>query len=58
MKDFKKGIYWQCDLMAVNKSNVACVHILANMTQVSNVAPEPLVLIPTMTGQDNYLVPC
>jgi hypothetical protein len=26
MKAFKKEIYWQCDLMAINKSNVACVH--------------------------------
>jgi hypothetical protein len=26
MKAFKKEIYWQCDLMAIKKSNVACVH--------------------------------
>jgi hypothetical protein len=26
MKAFKKEIYWQCDLMAMKKSNVACVH--------------------------------
>jgi hypothetical protein len=26
MKAFKKQIYWQCDLMAIKKSNVACVH--------------------------------
>jgi hypothetical protein len=45
MKAFKKEIYWQCDLMAVKKSNVACVldEILANMTPVSDVAPGPLV---------------
>jgi hypothetical protein len=48
MKAFKKEIYWQCDLMAIKKSNVACVHrrigeILANFTQVSDVAPGPLV---------------
>jgi hypothetical protein len=47
MKAFKKEIYWQCDLMAIKKSNVTCVHskILANMTQVSHVAPGPLVRI-------------
>jgi hypothetical protein len=26
MKAFKKEIYWQCDLMAMKKSNLACVH--------------------------------
>jgi hypothetical protein len=26
MKAFKKEIYWQCDLMAIKKSNAACVH--------------------------------
>jgi hypothetical protein len=36
MKAFKKEIYWQYDLMARKKSNVA--EILANMTQVSDVA--------------------
>jgi heme A synthase len=25
MKAFKNEIYWQCDLMAIKKSNVACV---------------------------------
>jgi hypothetical protein len=43
----KVQIYWQGDLMAIKKSNVACVFIgklLANMTQVSDVAPGPLVV--------------
>jgi hypothetical protein len=42
----KVQIYWQGDPMAIKKSNFACVmigKILANITQVSNVAPEPLV---------------
>jgi hypothetical protein len=26
MKAFKKEIYWQCDLIAMKKSNIACVH--------------------------------
>jgi hypothetical protein len=26
MKAFRKEIYWQCDLMTIKKSNVACVH--------------------------------
>jgi hypothetical protein len=48
MKAFKKEIYWECYLMAIQKSNVACVHIggiLANMTQVSDVAPGPLIYL-------------
>ena len=32
MKAFKKEIYRQCDLMAIKKSNVACVH-RRNITQ-------------------------
>jgi hypothetical protein len=36
-------IYWQGDLMAIK--NVFIGKILANMTQVSNVAPGPLVVI-------------
>jgi hypothetical protein len=43
MKAFKKEIYWQCDLMAMKKSNVFIDEILADMTQVSDVAPGPLV---------------
>jgi hypothetical protein len=46
MKTFKKEIYWQCDLMAIKKSimlHVFIGEILANMTQVSDVAPGPLV---------------
>jgi hypothetical protein len=35
----KVQIYWQGDLMAIKKSN------FANMTQVSNVAPGPLLEI-------------
>jgi hypothetical protein len=26
MKAFKKEIYWQCDLMAIKKNNIAYVH--------------------------------
>jgi hypothetical protein len=45
MKAFKKEIYWQCDLMAMKKNNVACVHRrnISQYDKVSDVAPEPLV---------------
>jgi hypothetical protein len=42
----KVQIYWQGDLMAIKKSNLLHMFIgkmLANMTQVSDVAPGPLV---------------
>jgi hypothetical protein len=39
----KVQIYCQGDLMAIKKSNVLIGEISANMTQESNVAPEPLV---------------
>ena len=43
----KVKIYWQGDLMAIKKSNVACVHRrnISQYTQVSDVAPGPLVII-------------
>ena len=45
MKAFKNEIYWQGDLMAIKKVtlHVFIGQILANMTQVSDVAPGPLV---------------
>jgi hypothetical protein len=42
MKAFKTEIYWQYDLMARKKSNVACVH--RRNTQVSDVALGPVVV--------------
>jgi hypothetical protein len=49
MKAIKKEIYWQCDLMAIIDE------ILVNMTQVSDVAPGPLVLY---IGQRNSHLCC
>jgi hypothetical protein len=44
----KNPIYWQADLMAIKKSitlHLFIGKILANMTQVSDVAPGPLVIV-------------
>jgi hypothetical protein len=47
MKAFKKEIYWQCDLIGIKKSNVACVH-RRNISQYDSgerCGPGPLVWI-------------